>query len=657
MIDGMVDTGLRVSGVQDVGAVPRMLNDLAGSDPAARATALRNLCRIAPDGEDVRPWVVDALPVLLELVADPETADRDRILRLVGDLAGADRTWYMAGETLRAKRILAGYAGFAEFLTDDDPLVRDAAAYTLRAVSRLLPELTGVLWERYIDEPDPAVRVTLLGSGVITGAVGSNYEPIKAWLAWAADSDGDLLVRITALTELMALYDPPPFDAETARDTLLAAYREGLNREPAPLDDAVAPLLAGQRMAARRWTPGYPQVLSAVRAAFRTDVGPQLDLLEQMLDLPASDARQDALHEAQSMMQRLRAPYLPLVQRAAELLADGDLQVRTAALRLLHGIGEIGRPAADAVWAVLAKADQRIRPGQSAWISNGTHGPVLSPAVQILAGFGDDRVLPMLERLLDEAPDVGELHRCIAGYGLRARGLSRTLRRRLRGLRPSEQAQRLGLLQALTAVAPNETGDHLAHEPIDVVTLGLLARAGRTAAARIPDIRKALTSAKPAVQLAAAYAIWHVAGDATAAAAVYDRFLDNRSAATGHVVTAIDGLGELGIRVADRRRRLAARMDARSDGVIVVAAADALWRVAGDRDAVRRLGRVWEAAPGTRPRIARLWVETGDARYGARYARAEADTAIRHNASNRGLSAEEISDDERLLGLCVRLLA
>ncbi|MFC7534772.1 hypothetical protein [Actinoplanes sp. GCM10030250] len=665
----MTETDLPRTGAHDVdwpalergSPVRQLLNDLTGSDPAARTTALRDLARIAPDGVDVRPWVAEALPALLALVADAEQPDRGRILRLVGDLTGADRTWYMAGETLRAKRRLADFAGLTDLLADEDHEVRDAAAYTVRAVARLTPGLAEMLWERYVEEPDPAVRVTLLCSGVIIGAVGSGHEPTRTWLAWVADTDGDLRVRATALTELMALPDPPPFDAETARDTLVSAYREGLHREPAPLP-------AGWRVGARGAVPGYHQVVSAVRATFRNDVGAHLDLLAGMLALDSPDAWRDGLYEARSLVQRLRGPYLPLVRRAAELLLGPEPWVRGEALRLLQSIGEVGRPGADAVWVALSGADLRVRPyaaqdGDVVWVDWRAQGPVLGPAVQMLAELRDERILPKLERLLDEAPEAGDLHRRIAGYGVRARGLSRTLRRRLRGLRPDDfadpwryDAQRKGLLEALTAVAPNEAAEHLAQEPADVATLGLLARAGRSAAARIPDIRTALTSGDPAVELAAAQAIWQVAGDAEAAAAVYDRYFDDRNTPAEYAVAAIDGLGQLGIRVSGRARRLTRRMTGRSGGDVVVAAADALWRVAGSREAARTLGRAWESMPLLRPRIARAWVDSGNARYGARYAQAELDTVVRHNVNSYGLPPGEISEDERLLELCRELV-
>ncbi|GAA4604944.1 hypothetical protein BJY16_005195 [Actinoplanes octamycinicus] len=643
--------------------VRKMLLDLTGSDQAARTRALRELRRLAPDGGDVQPWVVTALPILLDLVADRDQPDRGPILCLIGDLAGADRTWQLTGETLRAKQLLAGHAGLTDLLTDEDPQVREAAAYTLRAVTRLAP---GLLWDRYVEEPDPAVRVTLIRSCVLAGAVGSGYEPTKQRLAWVAGSDTDLRVRITALTELMALLNPPPFDVETARETLLAAYREGLNREPEPLDDEIAPLLAGRRMAARQWTPGYNQVLSAIRATYRNDAAAHRDLLEQMLALDAWDAQQDALYAARTLVQRLRGPYGPIVSRAAELLRDGDPQVRAAAMRLLHGIDELARPAADAVWATLPPADQRIRPGVDdspfAWVTLGTQGPELGPAAQLLAELRDDRVLPMLERLLDEIPETVGLHRGIAGFGVRARGTSRTLRRHLRSLRPETFAEawryethRANLLRALTAVAPNEAAEHLADKSIDVATLGLLARAGRAATARIPDIRTTLTCGDPTLELAAARAVWLVAGDAEAATEVYDRYFDDRTAQPEHAVAAIDGLKELGIRVKSRVRRLSALTGSRTDGAVAAAAADALWWIAGKRDAAQRLGRVWESKPLVRPRIARLWVETGDARHVARCAQAELATALRHNLSAHGVLAGKIGDDERLLALCRKL--
>jgi HEAT repeat/HEAT repeat associated with sister chromatid cohesion len=651
----MMETGLPRAGVDDVdwslledgSAVREMLRTLAGGGPAARTTALRGLYRLAPEGADVRPWVATALPILLGMVATPEQPDRGRVLRLAGDLAGADRTWQMSGETLRAKRILAEHDGLLALLTDEDPQVREAAAYTVRAVCRLSAELVELLWERYIQEPDPAVRLTLVGSGVLAGAVGTGYEPTKRLLAWVADTDKDLRVRTIALAELVSMTNPPPFDVETARDTVLEAYRAGLNREPAHVDDLVAPLLAGQWLAARQWTPGYPQVVSAVRAAYRNDVTPQLALLERMLELDGWDARQDALYEARSLIQRFRGPYRPLVDRAAELMGDPDPQVRAASLSLLSSIGELARPGADAVWADLIDGGY--------WINEGGQGPVLAMAARLLAELRDERLLPTLERMLDEAPDTGDLHSAIAGYGFAARGLSRTLRRRLRGTEDATEYARL--LRALTAVAPGEAADHLAEEPIDLDTLGLLARAGRSAAGRVPDIRALLTCGDPALELAAAHTIWRVAGDAEAAADVYDRYFDNRKAAPEHAVAALDGLRELRIRVKDRARRMVRLRRRQANGAVVAAAADALWWVAGNQDAARALGPVWEAAPRERPRIARLWLATGDVRYGARYARAELALPLRHNLRGHGARPAEVTEDEQLLTLCREIVA
>ncbi|MFI1991631.1 hypothetical protein [Actinoplanes sp. NPDC020271] len=651
----MMETELPRTGVDDIdwslvedgSAVREMLKNLAGGGPAVRTVALSSLYRLAPEGADVRPWVATALPILLGMVANPAQPDRGRVLRLVGDLAGADRTWQMSGETLRAKRILAEHDGLTDLLIDEDPQVRDAAAYTVRAVCRLSAELVELLWERYIEEPDPAVRLTLVGSGVLAGAVGTGYEPTKRLLAWVADTDKDLRVRTIALAELVAMTNPPPFDVETARDTVLEAYRAGLNREPAPLDDLVAPLLAGQWLAARQWTPGFPQVVSAVRAAYRNDVAPQLDLLQRMLEVDGWDARQDALYEARSLVQRFRGPFRPLVDRAAELMRDPDPQVRAASLSLLSSIGELARPAADAVWADLIDGGY--------WINEGGQGPVLAMAARLLAELRDERLLPTLERMLDEAPDTGDLHRGIAGYGFAARALSRTLRRRLRTT--EDETEYAQLLLALTAVAPGEAADHLAEEPIDLGTLGLLARAGRSAAARVPDIRATLTCGEPALELAAAHAIWRVAGDAEAAAGVYDRYFDDRKAAPEHAVAALDGLRELRIRVKDRARRMVRLRRRQANGAVLAATADALWWVAGNQDAARALGPVWEATPRERPRIARLWLATGDVRYGARYARAELDAPLRHNLRGHTARPAEVTEDEQLLALCREIVA
>lgn len=625
-------------------AVPRLLADLAGGEPKA----LRDLYRRAPDGEDVRPWVVTALPFLLDLVADPARPLRGETLRLVGDLAGADRTWQMAGRTLAAKRLLAEWDGLSDLLLDEDPSVREAAAYTLRAVYRLITNPTGDLWERFAEEPDAGVRLMLLRTSVITGAVGGGYELTKVWLASVADTDDDLRVRISALTELMALYNPVPFDAGRARETLLDAYREGLNREPEPVADMAAPLLTGARMATRQWTPGYHQVVKAVRATYRDDVDAHLGLLHEMLAIDAWDARQDALYEARSLVQRLRGPYRPLIDRAAELLSDRDAQVRAAALHLLQGVGELARPAADAVWETMS--------GAKPW----THQGALSPSVGILASLGDERVLPILERLLDDAPQTTGLHEAIAGYGVRARALGRTLRRLLRALpaaaSPSPasaaDAYRAALLDALIAVVPQEAADYLMQEPLDLTGLHRLIRTGRAAAARAAEIRTALTSEDPVVALTAARAIWCVTGDAEAAATVYDQYLTGPD----HAVTAIDGLAELNSRAAGRAPLLNRLVKSRTSDEVRVAAARALWRITGNPGSARRLGPAWEATPRLRPRIARLWVETDMGAYATRYAKAELAVPTRYNVTNLGLSPAEISEDEQLLADCRKLI-
>ncbi|BBH71704.1 hypothetical protein ACTI_83890 [Actinoplanes sp. OR16] len=631
------------SSLEQGSAVPRLLARLADGD----SSALRDLYRLAPDGEDVRPWVVWALPFLLDLVTDQARPLRGDTLRLVGDLAGADRTWQMAGRTLTAKRTLAQWPALQDLLIDEDTSVREAAAYTIRAVYRLISNPTGDLWDRFAEEPDADVRLTLLRTSVITGAVGGGYELTKVWLASVADTDDDLRVRISALTELMALYNPPPFDVARARETLLAAYRDGLNREPEPVVDMAAPLLAGARMATRQWTPGYHQVVSAIRATYRDDITAHLDLLHEMLAMDAWDAKQDALYEARTLVQRLRGPYGPLVARASELLFDKDAQIRAASLRLLQGIGEVARPSTDAVWATISGAKPFIHQG------------ALIPAVEMLAGLRDDRVLPILERLLDDAPDTRDLHQCIAGFGVRARGLGRTLRRRLRGLRPDLYAERwrfdahrAGLLEALVSVAPSEAADHLLHEPLDLTGLDRLTRTGRASLSRAAEIRTLLTGDDPALSLAAARAIWFVAGDADDAATVYDQYLDSPA----HAVTAIDGLAELNSRATARAPRLSRMLKGRSPAAVKVAAARALWRITGNPSSARQLGPIWNDDQRLRPRIAALWVETGMGTYARRYVQAELSIAPRHNLTKIGLGPAEVSDDELLLTDCRRLL-
>jgi hypothetical protein len=158
------------------------------------------------------------------------------------------------------------------------------------------------------------------------------------------------------------------------------------------------------------------------------------------------------------------------------------------------------------------------------------------------------------------------------------------------------------------------------------------------------------------IAAAAAAARWHGAADAGPALSLVARYLDG----DGHWEkrAALDLLVEIGP-VGGHHAAPLHRLLAPGNRWLRVSAAGALWRVAGDAEAVLPVfGDLWRSEPGLRGVVAAAYAEMGAAAEPARpLLLEEIGRPRRHNVQEHSGTSHQVIDDEKLLDDCRTVLA
>jgi len=372
------------------------------------------------------------------------------------------------------------------------------------------------------------------------------------------------------------------------------------------------------------------------------------------------EARFDALRPAGVLIQGWRADYRELVGLIGDQLPDAEPRLATLAGQILEYLGDVARPAADALARQLdlaprsASHEHRDRsPWLILWPRN---PPSPGPVLRALARLRDPRALPAIRWALDHdpmPPDVGHL---IAAYGPDATDLVPAIRHRLRELPTVDghDQARGGLVRALDHIGPAAVAalpELLAVNPDDHLAR-VLGRFGPAAAAAVPMLRGLVDGDRATQAVAAAIALWRITADPGPALAACGRHLRGDQFAVRDAADALAELGPVAARYAARMRRVA--HDPNRGGFVRLAAARAVWRIAGDVEAaVPVLGSVWEEKPATRLAAARTLVELGPAAAPLLpLVREETAARRRHTASDHGWSSAQVVEDEELLALC-----
>ncbi|WP_191843260.1 PBS lyase [Catellatospora chokoriensis] len=650
--------------------VPDLLRGLADADPAVRETALDAMYGGIHHQGDVYACTIAVIPFLLRIAADAGRPGRAEVIGLLAGIAGADDPEPRTGLYRQAREAVSGaYPLWCALAHDPDPQVRAAVPAVLPVCAEHAADCAGLLRDRFALEPDVRVRVAIIESAARLARRGADAQGIVGWLADLLAHDEDVQVRLTALTALAPLPAQPgvpPVPVRTALDLLDAVYAQGTPiSEPAGF--ATDTLLGSVRRrqeaaAAGRRAPDAAQLVRAISDGLADRVEDRITLLSALLASPDWECRCDALYPASNLINGWRGSFAQVVALVGEQLHDGHHGLRPRAAHVLEDLGELARPAADALFEGLSRSPRAAHhptmSGRLPWVvAWAREQPTIGPALKALAGAGDPRALPMLQWALEQRQvprDVGQL---IAPYGAEAGHLLPLLRRRLRRLRSDDRCDNLAYAVGAIGPAAADAVPDLLKLPVSSAVIRAVAAIGPAAAPAMGWLREQAAASERRVAAAAADALYTVGGDAAAALAVYDRFLtgdsyDQRAAA--------EGLGRLGPHAAERAGRLRKLLRGKdSHGWLRLNAARALWQVAGEASTVMPvLESVWTANPHTRTAIAQVWSGMGAAASAARpLLAAELARVRRHNASPDGYSSSQVVDDEHLLRACRAALA
>lgn len=563
--------------------VPALLLGLASADADAREIALDGMYGAVHHQGDVYDSTLACLPFLFELVECAEVRERDEIVRLLVSIGGEDD-----GEDPSAGDGGAGPLG--EPLTGTYLTARTA----VRAGAHAFARLTG--------DPDPAVR------GAAPGAVVRFLDDPALVLGLlrqrvAVERDDRVLVALTECLGLLARRHPGQSGQVVTLLTSLGAPPHGPGQRLAALGQLAA--------CATGEVPG--DLVSMVVGLLRERSRERVPTRREEPERPATDTLVGRIRRLRPSdeegSQLLRAVHSGLGDRVAERIAllegqltspdpDDRCNAVWMASGLLHGWrGDYRRPV-ELIGAQLALEEGRLRYASASVLSDlfqlaapaadhlaalvGAHSdlwvrqwergaPTLGEPLKALARSGDPRAVPTLALVLAGPVVPHDLGNVVVHLGRAAVPLAPALRRRLSEVPPDAPdafARAVPLLSALAALR-------------DVQAL--------------PEVLRIVLGTPP-------------------------------GADAGLVTAAVRTLGAFGPAALDAAPVLRPLLN----GAWAVPAADALWSMEGDADAVRRVlvrelaneraqvrrsaaGALTRLGPAARPALPELRRMTGSA--------------------------------------------
>lgn len=461
--------------------VPALLAGLASADAAERERALDGMYGAVHHQGDVYACTLACIPFLFELVADPAVAERGAIVELLTSIGGIelaeddedeldeDEIEGAANYAMAAAAVCAGAEVFVGLLADDDRGVRLAAPLALATLHTEPARVLALLRGRLPVEPDEEVRLALVEAA---GRLALRHVPVADtaahWLSRLAMQEYAPGLRLAALAQLARCapgalpVDIVPRVADLLRDLRAAHPPAGPGTraaaEAAAREGVQSPTLIGQLRAlhaAEAAGPGTPwatDLLRTLHGALGDRVEDRVALLTDQLCSPDEGQRLDAVRMSGGLIRVWRGPYDELVRLVGEQLAEPDPRLRDAAAHLLADVRVLAGPAADALAARVA-----VIPGT--WIRQWENGqPSLDPAVLALAGTGDVRALPVLAAVLEGPVVPHDLGHAVAALGTAASPLAGALRHRLYGVArdPSARGGAMPLMHALASLRADE---------------------------------------------------------------------------------------------------------------------------------------------------------------------------------------------------------
>ncbi|MFJ2902364.1 HEAT repeat domain-containing protein [Streptomyces sp. NPDC087212] len=508
--------------------VPALLRGLASADSAAREVALDGMYGAVHHQGDVYDSTLACLPFLFRLVQCEEVGDRGEVVGLLVSIGG--------------EAVEGGAVG-------EGPEETYARARTaVRAGAAAFARLAG--------DPDPAVRQAAPGAVVRFLDQPARVLDLLAQRISVERNDGVLIALAESLglfarrhpghapraVDLLAALSGPPAGPGlrlAALGQLAGCAPERLpvdlvstavallrvrSRGPRPHPRAATDTLVGRLRQLRPSDEEGSQLLRTLHGGLGDRVADRIALLEGQLSSPDPTDRCNAVWMASALVHGWRGDFHRPVELIGAQLAEGEGRLRDSAVSVLSGLFGLAAPAAEQLSALVdAHGDL--------WVRHWERGaPTLGDPLKALARAGDARAVPVLALVLAGPVVPDDLGHVIAPLGRAAAPLAPALRSRLAGVpldSPELGTRALPLLAALTAL-----------EDVRAV----------------PAVLRVLLGAPEEVR--------------------------SRDALIAAAIRALRAFGAAAAEAAPVLRTLL-------DTEYAVAAADALWSVQGDADAVR----------------------------------------------------------------------
>ncbi|MER7404556.1 HEAT repeat domain-containing protein [Streptomyces sp. NPDC000070] len=439
--------------------VPGLLRGLASADPAERETALDRMYGAVHHQGDVYDSTLACVPFLLALTVHEEVRDRAGVVELLvsigGDGGGSGDLAERARAALRARADV-----FVRLAGDADAGVRRAApAALVRFVDRPARVLA-LLRERITVERDDRVLLALAeGLGLfarvrLPAGDAQATEAVDLLAALSGPPYGPGL-RLAALGQL-AQCAPESLPADLVPTVVrLLRDRSGQRgcERPAP-DGPGADTLAGRLRRLRPSDEEGSRLLRTLHSALGGRVADRVALLCGQLTSPDALDRCNAVLMSAGLFREWRTEAAQPVALIGAQLGAEEGRLHDAAVAVLVELFQLALPAADRLHALVTfRPELRVRHGERG-------APRLGGPLKALARAGDARATPVLAEVLAGPVVPHDLGLVIPHLGRAAAPLAPALRRRLARVPldgPDTQERAVPLLSALTALGDAES--------------------------------------------------------------------------------------------------------------------------------------------------------------------------------------------------------
>ncbi|QCD54413.1 HEAT repeat domain-containing protein [Streptomyces hawaiiensis] len=439
--------------------VPGLLRGLASADPAERQTALDGMYGAVHHRGDVYDATVACVPFLLALAVREEVRDRAGVVELlvsIGDIGGAgDDLAVRARSALRARADV-----FVRLAGDADAGVRRAVPGALVRFLDRPARVLALVRERITVERDDRVLFALAES---LGLFARRYrltddahaaEAVRLLTELSGPPYGPGL-RLAALGQLAGC--APDLLPNDLVPTVVRLLRDRSGQRTGaghPYDCPGPDTLAGRLLRLRPSDEEGSRLLRTLHCALGSRVAERVALLCGQLTSPDPLDRCNGVWMSAALFREWRTGHAEPVVLIGNQLGAEEGRLHDASVAVLVELSELAAPAADHLHALVAyRPELRTRHGERG-------APALGGPLKALAGTGDARATPVLAEVLAGPVVPDDLGLVIPRLGPAAVPLAPALRRRLARV-PLDASglheRAVPLLSALTALGDVES--------------------------------------------------------------------------------------------------------------------------------------------------------------------------------------------------------